>query len=95
MRGAEALNRSQSSISCAVARLQESLDVQLLVIEPAWAQAGRQQIGAAQPMLGIIQRAFPDSNAVGLIPTAMQLGFATGLFSCCPWATCWNGGCWS
>src|SRR5271169_3215616 len=32
-----------------------------------------------QPMLGVIERAFPDSPGTGLIPTATQLGYAAGL----------------
>ncbi len=37
-----------------------------------------------QPMLGVIERAFPASPATGLIPTATQLGYALGLFLLVP-----------
>ncbi|MDR3436776.1 MFS transporter [Telmatospirillum sp.] len=37
-----------------------------------------------QPMLGIIEQAFPASSLVGLIPTATQLGYAAGLFLLVP-----------
>jgi len=32
-----------------------------------------------QPMLGVIERTFPDSPRTSLIPTAAQLGYAVGL----------------
>src|SRR5262249_11102101 len=37
-----------------------------------------------QPMLGIIERDFPGTRLTGLIPTATQLGYATGLFFLVP-----------
>ena len=37
-----------------------------------------------QPMLGVIERAFPGSAATGLIPTATQLGYALGLLLLVP-----------
>ena len=37
-----------------------------------------------QPMLGVIEHAFPGSAATGLIPTATQLGYALGLFLLVP-----------
>ncbi|HEV2678316.1 MAG TPA: MFS transporter [Aliidongia sp.] len=37
-----------------------------------------------QPLLGIIERDFPGSHLTGFIPTATQLGYATGLFLLVP-----------
>jgi predicted MFS family arabinose efflux permease len=37
-----------------------------------------------QPMLGVIQAAFPGQRAVELIPTATQIGYAAGLFLLVP-----------
>jgi predicted MFS family arabinose efflux permease len=37
-----------------------------------------------QPMLGVIQTAFPGERAVELIPTATQIGYAAGLFLLVP-----------
>jgi hypothetical protein len=35
-----------------------------------------------QPMLGIMEAAFPDQvTVIGLVPTATQLGFAAGLLT--------------
>ena len=39
-----------------------------------------------QPMLGIMEAAFPGQVTVfGLVPTATQLGFAAGLLLLVPW----------
>jgi predicted MFS family arabinose efflux permease len=37
-----------------------------------------------QPLLGLIERSYPGSTAIGLIPTATQLGYAAGLFLLVP-----------
>lgn len=37
-----------------------------------------------QPMLGVIEREFPNSASIGLIPTATQLGYAAGLLLLVP-----------
>jgi predicted MFS family arabinose efflux permease len=37
-----------------------------------------------QPLLGLIERSYPGSTAIGLIPTATQLGYAVGLFLLVP-----------
>jgi len=37
-----------------------------------------------QPMLGVILRDFQHSVAAGFVPTATQLGYATGLFLLVP-----------
>jgi len=46
-----------------------------------------------QPLLGIMQAAFPGQvTVIGLVPTATQLGFAAGLCYWCRWETASNGG---
>ena len=37
-----------------------------------------------QPLLGLIEQSYPGSAAIGLIPTATQLGYAVGLFLLVP-----------
>ncbi len=37
-----------------------------------------------QPMLGLLEQAFPGSRLAGMIPTVTQLGFAAGLFFVVP-----------
>jgi predicted MFS family arabinose efflux permease len=37
-----------------------------------------------QPLLGLIERNYPGSAAIGLVPTATQLGYAVGLFLLVP-----------
>ena len=37
-----------------------------------------------QPLLGLIEQSYPGSVAIGLIPTATQLGYAVGLFLLVP-----------
>lgn len=37
-----------------------------------------------QPLLGLIEHSYPGSAAIGLIPTATQLGYAMGLFFLVP-----------
>lgn len=37
-----------------------------------------------QPLLGLIEHSYPGSPAIGLIPTATQLGYAIGLFFLVP-----------
>jgi hypothetical protein len=58
----------------------------------AFVMAGATGIAVAniyysQPMLGVIQAAFPGERAVELIPTATQIGTRPGCFSWCRWAT--------
>lgn len=37
-----------------------------------------------QPLLGLIEASYPNSSAIGLIPTATQFGYAVGLLLLVP-----------